>query len=245
MLILPAIDIKEGQCVRLYKGDFGTVHKVSESSLQTAKGFQQTGAKYLHTVDLDGSLKGYPINNDIICQNVKQTGLITEVGGGIRTMKDVEMYLSNGINRVILGSAALHNPEFVKTAVGKYSDNIAVGIDAKNGFVSVDGWLNVSNVNYIDFAKKMEDIGIKYIIFTDISTDGTLSGPNTDQLEKLKNALSSDVKIIASGGIKDINDIKTLKNMNIYGVICGKSLYAGTLDLKEALFIADDKFNTD
>ncbi|MDF2686372.1 MAG: phosphoribosylformimino-5-aminoimidazole carboxamide ribotide isomerase, partial [Clostridia bacterium] len=221
MLILPAIDIKDGQCVRLYKGDFDTVHKVSESPLQTAKSFLEGGAKYLHTVDLDGSLKGYPVNSDIICKNAKDTGLKTEVGGGIRKMEDIEMYLSNGIDRIILGSAALRDPEFVKTAVKKYSNNIAVGIDAKDGFVSVDGWIKVSTVNYIEFAKEMEDIGVKYIIFTDISTDGTLKGPNTEQLGILIKTLNSDVKIIASGGIKDINNIKTLKSMGVYGAICG------------------------
>jgi phosphoribosylformimino-5-aminoimidazole carboxamide ribotide isomerase len=235
MIILPAIDIKDGQCVRLYKGDFDTVHKVSESPLQTAKSFSENGAKYLHTVDLDGSLKGHPVNNEIICKNAKETGLITEVGGGIRKPEDIEMYLSNGIDRVILGSAALRDPEFVKNSVKKYPDNIAVGIDAKNGFVSVDGWLNVSTVNYIEFAKKMEDIGVKYNIFTDISTDGTLQGPNTEQLGMLINTLNSDVKLIASGGIKDIGNIKALKEMGVYGAICGKSLYSGTLDLKEAI----------
>ena len=232
MIILPAIDIKNGQCVRLLKGEFDTVHKVAESPIEAAKRFIEAGAEYIHTVDLDGSLEKKPINHATI-KEIAALGIKTEVGGGIRTEKDVEMYLSCGIDRVILGSAALKNPEVVKFAAKNYPDHISVGIDAKNGMVSTEGWKDTSGVDYIEFAKEMEQIGVKYIIFTDINRDGTLSGANYEQLGALKDAV--DVNIIASGGIRDIDDIKKCVELGLYGAICGKSLYSGTLSLKEAI----------
>jgi phosphoribosylformimino-5-aminoimidazole carboxamide ribotide isomerase len=237
MIILPAIDIKKGECVRLYKGNFDTVEKVAENPMDTARAFEKSGATWLHMVDLDGALEGKQVNRDIFIDIAQNTSLKVEVGGGIRTMNIIDDYIGNGISRVILGSAALRDKDFVEKAVQKYGDKIAVGIDAKNGFVSADGWLDVSTVNYIDFAKLMESIGEKYIIFTNIDHDGTLSGADFNGLFELQNAVS--MNIIASGGIRDINDIEKLRTMNLYGTICGKSLYSGTLDLSASIKCAN------
>lgn len=175
----------------------------------------------------------FPATAKYLIQAAQRTGLQVEVGGGIRSMETVDDYLSNGITRVILGSAALKNPAFVQKAVQKYGERIAVGIDAKNGRVAAEGWLDDSDVDYIELAKAMEQIGVKYMIFTDISKDGTLSGPNLEQLRMLQDAVSCE--IIASGGICDIGDIRALKELGVYGAICGKSLYRGTLDLAQAI----------
>jgi len=236
MIILPAIDIKDGNCVRLLKGDFSTAEKVAEDPLKTAAGFALCGASYLHMVDLDGAKSARPVNHEIILKTARQSALFTEVGGGIRDMAAVELYLQNGIKRVILGSVALKNPAFVKEAVKKYGKKIAVGIDAKNGMVSTEGWLNTSDIGYLELAKSMEQAGVKAIIFTDISKDGTLSGPNLEQLDAINRAVSCD--IIASGGVTDISDIKALMALGLYGAICGKSIYKGTLDLKQAVLTA-------
>ena len=233
LTILPAIDIKDGTCVRLLKGDFATAEKVAEDPLETAKRFEESGAEWLHMVDLDGAKDAVPRNRDIFVQIAARTALRVEVGGGIRTMETVDYYLQNGIERVILGSAAVKDPAFVKAAVQKYGPRIAVGIDAKNGFVAAEGWLDTSEVDYLDLAREMEKIGVQYLIFTDISKDGTLSGPNLAQLKALSEAVSCE--IIASGGICDIGDIRAVKELGVYGAICGKSLYKGTLDLREAI----------
>lgn len=235
MIILPAIDIKDGNCVRLFKGDFGTVEKVAENPFDAALKFKKAGAEFLHTVDLDGAKDGRAVNRDLFCELAKYTDLKIELGGGIRSLDMVEYYLSSGIERVILGSAAVKNPEFVKTAVKEFGNHIAVGIDAKNGMAATEGWLDTSGVNYLDLAREMENVGVKYIIYTDISKDGTLSGPNLSELDKINKAVSCN--IIASGGISNIDDIKALKQLNMYGAICGKSLYKGTLSLEEALKI--------
>lgn len=236
MIIFPAIDIKDGNCVRLFKGDFNTVEKVAENPLVTAKEFYEKGARYLHMVDLDGAVNAQPKNREIFVDVAKNTDMFIELGGGIRNLETVEYYLSNSIDRVILGSAAVSNPELVKTAVKEYGDRIAVGIDAKNGMVASEGWLNTESVDYITLAKAMCDIGVTKIIFTDISKDGTLAGPNLEQLEAINNAVSAD--ITASGGIHNIDDIKALKALNMYAAICGKSIYKGTLSLQEAIEIA-------
>lgn len=235
MIIIPAIDIREGKCVRLYQGDFSKSTKVAEDPLQVAESFQETGAEYIHMVDLDGALEGRPVNEDIIINVVSQVKVPVELGGGIRDLRTMDRLINKGISRVILGSAALKNPQMVMEAVREFGQHIAVGIDAKNGKVSIEGWLNTSDVDYIDFALKMEDIGVDNIIFTDISRDGTLKGPNLDQLQALKEKLGC--KITASGGIKDIEDIKALKAMDLYGAITGKAIYDGTLSLTEALKI--------
>lgn len=238
MIILPAIDIKDGNCVRLVKGDFATAHCVAEDYMQTAKQFVDAGANWIHMVDLDGAKEGKPVNIDLFLDVAKNTSLKVELGGGIRTLDSVEFYLKNGISRVILGSIALKNPQIVKEAVSEYGDRIAVGIDAMNGMVAVEGWLDSSNVNYLDLAAAMAEMGVKYIIFTDISRDGTLSGVNLEQLNEIHK--TPNCNIIASGGVHTIEDIKNCKAMGLYGTICGKSIYQGTLDLKEAINIAHD-----
>ena len=238
MIILPAIDIKDGNCVRLIKGDFDTVHKVAENPLQTARSFEQDGAEWLHMVDLDGAKDAAPKNRPVFLEIAARTRLKVEVGGGIRDLETVEEYLTHGIARVILGSVAVKKPEVVRIAVREYGERIAVGIDARDGMVAVDGWLGKSEVNYLDLAHAMADIGVKTIIFTDISKDGTLTGPNLDQLAQINGA--ADCNIIASGGISSIEDIHALKKLGLYGAICGKSLYQGTLSLKEALKVAKE-----
>ncbi|MCY6371629.1 1-(5-phosphoribosyl)-5-[(5-phosphoribosylamino)methylideneamino]imidazole-4-carboxamide isomerase [Clostridium ganghwense] len=238
MIILPAIDLRDGKCVRLYKGDFNKSQVVAESAVDTARSFKEAGAEYIHMVDLDGALKGKGVNIDIVSKVIEEVKVPVELGGGVRDLQTIGYLIEKGIDRVILGTAALNNPEFVKEAVKKYSEKIAVGIDAKNGYVAVDGWLNVSEVNYIDFAMKMEDIGVKNIIFTDISRDGTLKGPNLDALRKLKERVTCD--ITASGGIKDIDDVKKIKELNLYGVIIGKAIYSKTIDLKETVDLSKE-----
>lgn len=235
MIIFPAIDIMNKKPVRLYKGEFSTAKQVAENALETAKAFENAGAGWIHTVDLDGSLKKERVNSDVFLEIARETSLKVEVGGGIRSLEDIEFYLSNGIERVILGSVALKNPSLVKEAVGEFGERIAVGIDASNGYAAAEGWTESSNVYFTDLAKQMEDFGVKTIIYTDISKDGTLSGPNLSQLKEINNAVSCN--IIASGGVTDINDIIALRNEGLYGAICGKSIYNSTPDLRETIEI--------
>lgn len=239
MIILPAIDIQDGNCVRLQKGDFATVHKVAEDPLETAKSFAKAGAKWIHMVDLDGAKTGSKRNAQVFLTVAKQSGLLVELGGGVRDMETVSYYLEHGISRVILGSAAVKNPSLVKEALARYGEKIAVGIDAKDGVVATEGWLESSGVSYIALGKKMDGIGVKHIVFTDISKDGMLSGANFEQLAKLNEAVSCN--IIASGGVKDLSDIESCKELNLYGAICGKSIYAGTLDLAKAIETAGEQ----
>ncbi len=237
MIIFPAIDIKDGRCVRLYKGDFSTVHQVADSPLETARSFRAAGAEWIHMVDLDGAKTGTRTNAPIFLEVAEKSGLKVELGGGIRTMETLEYYFSHGISRCILGSAALKNPAFVKEAVSLCGDRIAVGIDAVNGMAAAEGWLEVSEVSYLELAKRMEDIGVQTLVFTDISKDGTLEGPNYSQLRALQNAVSC--RVIASGGIRDLSHIRALTGQGLYGAICGKSLYTGTLPLAGAIVLAD------
>ena len=237
MLVLPAIDIKDGNCVRLFKGDYSTAHKVAESAVETAKDFEADGAEWLHVVDLDGAKDGKRVNSDLIIKIRKSCGMKIEVGGGIRDMEAVDYYIQNGIDRVILGSAAIKDPDFVRDAVKKYPSQIAVGIDARDGMVAAEGWTDTSEVDYIQLAKQMEDIGVQYLIFTDISKDGMLSGPNLPMLDELKSAVKCN--IIASGGVANLMDIINLTALNIYGAISGKAVYTGALDLKQALAAAN------
>lgn len=238
MIILPAIDIKDGNCVRLFKGDYSTVQKVAENYMDTARSFEEAGAKWIHMVDLDGAKDASQQNKEIFINVAKDTGLKVEVGGGIRSLNTVEMYLKNGISRVIIGSAAVKNPALVKDAVKEYGDRIAVGIDARGGYVATEGWLESSDVYFTDLAKAMSDVGVKYIIFTDISKDGTLSGVNSAQLDEINRACSAN--IIASGGVHTIDDIIACRRLGLYGTICGKSIYSGTLDLKYAIAEAEN-----
>ncbi len=235
MIILPAIDIKDGNCVRLFKGDFSTVEKVASDYLETAKGFENAGAEWIHMVDLDGAKEGKPVNTKIYTDVAEKTNLKVELGGGIRSLETIQEYLNMGISRVILGSVALKNPKLVCDAVEKFgNEKIVVGIDAMNGMVATEGWLETSDVNYIDLANQMIKSGVKYFIFTDISKDGTLSGVNREQLQALADG-TENCDIIASGGVHTMDDIKACKEMGLYGTICGKSIYKGTLNLKEAI----------
>ena len=241
MIIVPAIDIKDGNCVRLFKGDFSTAEKVAADYMETAKGFEKAGASWIHMVDLDGAKEGRPVNTQIYKDVAKKTSLKVEVGGGIRNIDTIRQYLSMGISRVIIGSAALKNPELVKEAVLNFgSEKIAVGIDSKNGMVAAEGWLESSDVHYIQLAKEMIKIGVRYFIVTDISKDGTLSGVNALQLKELSEAVGDACNIIASGGVHTIEDIIACKKLGLYGTICGKSIYKGTLDLREAVRIGEE-----
>lgn len=238
MLIFPAIDIIDGKPVRLFKGDFSTAAQVADDVLETAEGFVQAGCEWVHMVDLDGSVKKEPVNAQTFINVANQTALKVELGGGIRTMKDIDFYVNKGIDRIILGSVALKNPELVRQAVKEFGEKIAVGIDAKNGYAATEGWMESSDVYFTELAKAMEDMGVKTIIFTDISRDGTLTGPNLEQLVEINNAVSCD--ITASGGVTNIDDIINLKAKGLYGAICGKSIYQGTLDLQQAVEVCND-----
>jgi len=234
MLIFPAIDIKGGQCVRLYKGDFATAERVANDYMQTALSFKAAGCEWIHMVDLDGSLAGRRVNQAIYLDVAQNSGLKVELGGGIRTMEDIAFYLEQGVSRVILGSVVLENPGLVSQAIELYGpEKIAVGIDAKQGKVATRGWLDVNDVTYIDLARRVEAQGVEYVIFTDIGRDGMLSGPNLEQLCALRDAVSC--KITASVGVTDLKDILALRDAGFYGAICGRSIYAGTLDLGEAV----------
>ena len=236
MIILPAIDILDGKAVRLYQGDYATAEKVALDPVLAAKEFEAAGAKYLHLVDLSGAKSGKTDGYETIRKIADAVNMKIEVGGGIRTLDTVKMYLEGGIDRVILGSAAVNDKAMLEKAVSLYGDRIIVGIDARNGKVSVSGWTSDCDIDYIDMAKECEKIGVKNIVFTDISRDGSLKGPNTDMLKNLSDSVSCD--ITASGGIKTADDIRALKDMGLYAAICGKSLYSGTLALTEALSIA-------
>lgn len=233
MIIFPAIDIIDGKPVRLYKGDFSTAAQVAEDALETALSFVEAGCEWVHMVDLDGSLKKKPVNAQTFITVARETPLKVELGGGIRTMNDIDFYAQNGISRIILGSVALKDPQLVKEAVKEFGDLIAVGIDAKNGYAAAEGWTQSSNVYFTDLAAQMESAGVKTIIYTDIGRDGTLSGPNIEQLKEINDAVSCN--ITASGGVTDINDIRLLRDNGLYAAICGKSIYQGTLNLKEAV----------
>lgn len=233
MIIFPAIDIIAGKPVRLFKGDFSTAEQVASDALETAESFVKAGASWIHMVDLDGSLEKKRVNSQTFVDVANQTSLKVELGGGIRTMQDIDYYANNNISRVILGSVALKNPKLVEEAVKEFGSLIAVGIDAKNGFVATEGWTEGSDTHFIDLAKQMEQMGVETIIYTDISKDGTLAGPNVEQLVELNNSVSCN--ITASGGVTNIDDIITLRDNGLYGAICGKSIYKGTLDLKQAV----------
>ncbi len=232
MQIIPAIDLKDGQCVRLLKGEFDTVHKVAESAVETARGFYRAGAKLLHMVDLDGALAGEGRNRSVVREVIEQVGIPVELGGGIRTMEDIDTVLQLGVARVIIGSAAVENPELVRAAVFKYGEKIAVGIDAKDGIVKTRGWVADGGVDYLAFAKQMEDFGVKTIIFTDIDSDGTLAGPCMPRLLRLREAVSCG--IVASGGVTTMDDLAALNRGGIDAAILGKTLYSGKIDLKAA-----------
>lgn len=240
MIILPAIDILDGQCVRLYKGDYNRSSIVADSAADTALKFKDSGAKYMHMVDLDGARSGKVVNGPLISSVVAASGLKVQVGGGIRNLQTARNYLDAGAHRIIIGSAALTNPQLVKDAVNNFgNEHVAVGIDARAGIVMTEGWLSSSGVTYIELAQQMSLAGVRYFIVTDIERDGTLGGISRGMLKEISGKI--DAHIIASGGVKDIDDIIAAKEMGLYGAICGKSLYSGTLNLKQAILQAGEQ----
>lgn len=233
MRIYPAIDIKNGKCVRLKQGRFDEVTTYFDNPVEVAIKWKDMGAKYLHIVDLDGALAGESINADVIRKIVEVTGLPVQTGGGIRTIKDIEDKIATGVSRIIIGTAAVKNPPLVELAVQKYGDKIAVGIDAKNGMVAVQGWEEVSTVSDIDMCKKMKKYGVKTIIYTDISKDGMLSGPNIDATKRLIDEVGIDV--IGSGGVASMKDLDDFNGIGVEGVIVGKALYSNKINLSQAI----------
>ena len=236
MLILPAIDLRGGNCVRLVKGDFKQETIYSEHPEEIALRWEEGGAEFLHVVDLDGALAGEPQNMDAIKRILQAVKIPVEVGGGIGSMESIDRLLSIGVSRVILGSVAVHKEELVQEACSAYGNRIVVGIDAKKGIVATDGWEKSGGISAVELAKKLGTFGLETIIYTDISRDGTLSGVNVTETAHL--ARASGIKVIASGGVKSISDIEELKKREcdgIIGVIVGKSIYEGTLSLTEAI----------
>ena len=237
MIIFPAIDLRGGNCVRLIQGDFDKETVYSDDPQATALKWQAQGAKFLHVVDLDGARAGEPQNISAIKSILDAVKIPIEVGGGIRTLDDMEKILSLGVRRVILGSVAVENISFVEDAVKKFGDKIVVGIDARNGFVAVHGWEKSSAVKAGELAKKIVAAGVETIIYTDISKDGMLSGVNAETFAEL--AKNSGAQIVASGGVRSLEDIHALKAAKIAGVIVGKAIYTGALDLKAAIELAE------
>ena len=233
MNIFPAIDLYERKAVRLFKGDYAEMTVYSDNPVEIARDFEAKGAKYIHIVDLEGAKNGDTPNFEVVKEIAQNTGLFCEIGGGIRSIDTVEKYLSAGLDRVILGTAAVNDEEFLRTAVNKYGDKIAVGVDIKDGFVAVKGWTEKSEYSCFDFCEKMREIGVKTLICTDISRDGAMRGTNRQLYKELSEKF--DMSITASGGVSSIEDIKALRSLNLYGAIIGKAYYIGAIDLKEAL----------
>ena len=236
MLIYPAIDLYGGKAVRLYKGDYAQMTVYSDNPGEVARDFAAKGATWIHLVDLEGAKSGTTPNLDTILAIKQATGLCCEVGGGIRSMETIEAYLSAGIDRVILGTAAVTEPGFAEEAVKKYGDAIAVGIDIRDGFVAIKGWTEKSALNALEFTQKMCDLGVKTLICTDISKDGAMEGANHSLYRTLSRQF--DMQIIASGGVSSLEDVKQLSSLGIHGAIIGKAYYTGAIDLKDAIEVA-------
>ncbi len=233
MLIFPAIDLKDGRAVRLRRGDFSTVHQVADDPLETARTFCAAGARYLHMVDLDGARDGIRKNSAIV-RAAASAGLRIELGGGIRSAADLEAVFALGVWRAVIGSAAVSRPDFVREALAAWGpERIAVGVDAKDGLVRTAGWEENAGVDYLAFARQMEDLGVRHIIFTDIDTDGVLAGPAFDRLEALQKTVSC--AITASGGVSSNADLRALRDRGLYAAIVGKAWYAGAVDLAQAV----------
>ena len=236
MFIFPAIDLFEGKAVRLFKGDYAQMTVYNEDPVSVAKDFAAAGATHLHVVDLEGARSGETPNLDTVAALAASSGLFTEVGGGIRSMEVVERYLGAGVHRVILGTAAVNDEAFLKEALARYGDKIAVGVDIKDGFVAIKGWTEKSSLDALAFCEKMEKMGVKTIICTDISKDGAMKGANHELYRILSERFG--VQIIASGGVSSMEDVKKLAALGIYGAIIGKAYYTGAISLKEAIEVA-------
>lgn len=236
MIIYPAVDVKDARCVRLVQGNFSDVTVYSDNPVEMALKWEGEGAQYLHVVDLDGARTGEPKNLWIISEMAVKLGIPLQLGGGIRSIETIEIMLCKGISRVILGTSAVKSPDFVKEAVKDFDNHIVIGIDARDGMVAIEGWAKTSEFTAVGFARKMQDLGVKTIIYTDIARDGMLTGPNLKAMEEMVKAV--DIEVIASGGVGRLDDIRHLKEAGVHGVIVGKALYTGDVKLKDALEIA-------
>lgn len=235
MIVYPAIDVRNGKCVRLIKGEFEKESIYGESPVEMAIRWQSEGAEYLHMVDLDGAKEGMSKNLGVVQAVCKTLKIPVQLGGGIRTMDNVEEVLDSGVSRVILGTAAVRDQRFVKEVLNKYGSKIAIGIDAKDGFVAIEGWLETSSFRAVEFGRMMQQLGAGTIIYTDISKDGMLTGPNLGAMEEMAKAL--DIDVIASGGVAGLSDIEALRSTGVTGVITGKALYIDAFKLGDAIKI--------
>ena len=236
MVIYPAIDLFDGKAVRLFKGDYHQMTVYSECPVEVAEDFKANGATHIHLVDLEGAKSGTTPNLETVCAIKKTTDLFCEIGGGVRSMEVVERYLEAGIDRVILGTAAVTDESFLQTAVEKYADRIAVGIDIRDGFVAIKGWTEKTELEAFDFCRKMADIGVRSLICTDISRDGAMQGANHELYRMLKEKL--DLSIIASGGVSSMEDVRRLSRLDIHGAIIGKAYYTGAICLRDAIEVS-------
>ena len=236
MIIFPAIDLYKGKAVRLYKGDYAQMTVYSEHPEEIALDFAAQGATHAHLVDLEGARNGGTPNLDTILRIREATGLFCEIGGGIRSMDTVKIYLSAGLDRVILGTAAVEDPAFLQEAVDAYGEKIAIGVDIRDGFVAIKGWTETSALAFMEFCRQMENIGEKTLICTDISRDGAMRGTNRDMYRQLSKTLG--LQITASGGVSTLDDVRSLRQMNLYGAIIGKAYYTGDINLKKAIEVS-------
>ncbi len=237
MYIFPAIDLYEGKAVRLLRGEYDKMTVYSENPIEIAYEFESLGASHIHMVDLEGAKNGGTPNIDIVRQVAEKTGLFVEIGGGIRSMDVIDVYIGAGIDRVILGTAAVQNTEFVKAAVDKYGGRIAVGADIKDGYVAIKGWTEKSQYTCFEFCDEMQNLGVKTLICTDVSKDGAMQGTNRELYKELSEKFN--MQIVASGGVSTIDDVKVLAKMNLYGAIIGKAYYTNAISLKEAIEVAE------
>ena len=233
MIIFPAIDLYEKKAVRLYKGDYAAMTVYSDDPVSVARDFEAAGATHIHMVDLEGARDGSTPNLDVVTRVANETGLFVEIGGGIRTMDTVDAYLSAGVDRVILGTAAVTDPAFLKAAVAKYGEKISVGADVKDGRIAIRGWLETASVTPDAFLRGMQTVGVRHVICTDISKDGAMKGTNRALYREL--AEKYDMKITASGGVSTMEDVEALRALNLYGAIIGKAYYTGAINLKKAI----------
>ena len=237
MYIFPAIDLYEGKAVRLLRGEYDKMTVYSENPIEIAYEFEKSGASHIHMVDLEGAKNGGTPNIDIVRQVAEKTGLFVEIGGGIRSMDVVDAYIGAGIDRVILGTAAVQDKAFVGAAVDKYGEKIAVGADIKDGYVAIKGWTEKSQYTCFEFCEEMQNLGVKTLICTDVSKDGAMQGTNRELYKELSEKFN--MQIVASGGVSTIDDVKALTKMNLYGAIIGKAYYTNAISLKEAIEVAE------
>ncbi|MBQ3056044.1 MAG: 1-(5-phosphoribosyl)-5-[Clostridia bacterium] len=236
MLIFPAIDLYEGKAVRLYKGDYNQMTVYHTDPVAVAMDFRAAGATHVHLVDLEGARNGDTPNLATVCRIKEECGLFCEIGGGVRSMAVVDRYIAAGLDRVILGTAAVSDPDFLSAAIAKYGDKIAVGVDIKDGFVAVKGWTEKSQLNAFDFCEKLQEWGVKTLICTDISRDGAMKGANHALYRELSERFG--MQIVASGGVSSMEDVEGLTAMGLYGAIVGKAYYTGAISLKQAIEVA-------